>query len=235
VTKSPTKKNGVLALIPARGGSKGIYRKNIKLLGGRPLIDWSIRAAKESSCIDRLIVSTDDLEIAEVAEKCGAEVPFLRPAELATDETPGIAPVLHALQYFPDYEWVLLLQPTSPFRKREDIDGIFRFCKERSASSAVSVCEVSKHPYLMYKIDDSMRIHPFIPDRPDIPRRQDFPLVHAINGALYLVRTNWFLLRETLVDSETLGYEMPTERSLDLDTLFDWKIAEGLLEVNAYD
>ena len=136
----------VLAIISARGGSKGIPRKNIKPLAGKPLISWTIDVAKQATCIDRLVVSTDDEEIASVARDLGVDVPFMRPAELAADETPGMAPVLHAISQLPDYEWVLLLQPTSPLRSAEDIDGIWQFCQEQGAPSAVSVCEVVKLP-----------------------------------------------------------------------------------------
>ena len=99
----------LLALIPARGGSKGILRKNIKTLFDKPLINWTINAAKQAKCIDRIIVSTDDLEIAEIAKKCGADVPFLRPSELATDETPGIEPALHAIEKVPGFDWLILI------------------------------------------------------------------------------------------------------------------------------
>ena len=129
----------LLALIPARGGSKGILRKNIKTLFDKPLINWTINAAKQAKCIDRIIVSTDDLEIAEIAKKCGADVPFLRPSELAKDETPGIEPALHAIEKVPGFDWLILLQPTSPLRTASDIDGIFNFCQKNLASSAVSV------------------------------------------------------------------------------------------------
>ena len=112
-----------LALIPARGGSKGIPRKNIRLIAGKPLIAWTIEAALRSSLLDAVMVTTDDPEIAEVASRAGAQVPFLRPAALAQDDTPGIAPVLHALDMLPGYDAVLLLQPTSPLRNTADIDA----------------------------------------------------------------------------------------------------------------
>lgn len=139
----------LVALIPARGGSKGIPRKNIKPLAGKPLIGWTIDAAKQAACVHRLIVSTEDEAIASVARSFGAEVPFMRPVELTADDTPGIAPVLHALEQLPDVDRLLLLQPTSPLRSVADIEGIVEFCLARGAPSAVSVCEASKHPYWM--------------------------------------------------------------------------------------
>jgi CMP-N,N'-diacetyllegionaminic acid synthase len=126
----------LLALIPARGGSKGIPRKNIKPLCGKPLIGWSIDAAKKSVFIDQVFVSTEDEEVAAIASDLGAGVPFMRPKELAADDTPGIAPVMHAIDNLPEFDWVLLLQPTSPLRTAEDIDGIVRFCIENDAPSA---------------------------------------------------------------------------------------------------
>jgi len=220
----------VLAIIPARGGSKGIPRKNIKPLMAKPLIDWSIEAAKQSSCIDRIIVSTEDKEIASVACELGVDVPFMRPDELAADDTPGVAPVLHAISQLPNYDWILLLQPTSPLRIAEDIDGIWQFCLERDAPSAVSVCEVGKHPYWIYQRDASQRLQPFIKGRPDVTRRQDLPPAYSLNGALYLARTDWLLEQQDFIGPETRGYIMPPERSVDLDTPQDWRWVEFLIE-----
>ena len=220
----------VLALISARGGSKGIPRKNIKPLMRKPLIGWSIDAAKRASFIDRIVVSTDDDEIASIARELGADVPFMRPKELAADDTPGIAPVLHAISQLPHYDWVLLLQPTSPLRSAEDIDGIWQFCRDRGAPSAVSICEVGEHPYLMYQRDADQRLEPFITGRPDVTRRQDLPPVYALNGALYLARTDWLLEQRDFMGPNTLGYIMPPERSVDVDTLQDWRWVEFLIE-----
>ncbi|MDB9891139.1 acylneuraminate cytidylyltransferase family protein [Alphaproteobacteria bacterium] len=220
----------LLVIIPARGGSKGIPRKNIKPLAGRPLIGWSIDTAKQASCVDRTIVSTEDEEIASVARELGADVPFMRPAELAADDAPGMAPVLHAISQLTDFDWVLLLQPTSPLRSAEDIDGIWQFCQERGSPSAVSVCEVGKHPYLMYQCNAAQRLEPFIKGRPDLTRRQDLPPAYVLNGALYLARTEWLLERKDFIGPETLGYIMPPERSVDLDTQQDWRWVEFLIE-----
>lgn len=220
----------VLAVIPARGGSKGIPRKNIKILGGKPLIAWTIEAALKASSINRLIVSTEDEEIAAVAKQFGAEVPFLRPLALAQDDTPGIAPVLHAIEQLRDYDWVLLLQPTSPLRSVEDIEGIIRFCRDEAAPSAVSVTQVSKHPFWMYQRDDQNRLQPLIPNRPEITRRQDLPSVYVLNGAMYLARTDWLIQNQGFIGPETLGYPIPEVRSVDLDTPQDWRWVEFLIE-----
>lgn len=220
----------VLAVIPARGGSKGIPRKNIKPLAGKPLIAWTIEAALKAQGIDRVIVSTEDKEIGSVAKQFGAEVPFMRPLALAQDDTPGIAPVLHAIEQLRDYDWVLLLQPTSPLRSVEDIEGIIRFCRDEAAPSAVSVTQVSKHPFWMYQRDDQNRLQPLIPNRPEITRRQEFPSVYVLNGAMYLARTDWLIQNQGFIGSETLGYSIPEERSVDLDTPQDWCWVEFLIE-----
>lgn len=221
-------KQSLLAVIPARGGSKGIPRKNIKPLAGKPLIAWTIEAAKKAASIDRIIVSSEDEEIASVAKQFDADVPFLRPAKLAQDDTPGFSTALHAIEQLPDYDWLLLLQPTSPFRTAEDIDGIWRFCQSLEAPSAVSICEADKHPYWMYQRNGDQQIHPLIKNRPDITCRQDLPQVFALNGALYLAKTDWLLKQGGFVGQETVGYVMPKIRSVDLDTPLDWEWAEHL-------
>jgi CMP-N,N'-diacetyllegionaminic acid synthase len=220
----------VLAVIPARGGSKGIHRKNIKLLGGKPLIQWTIDEAKRSKHLDRIVVSTEDPEIARISSDLGADVPFVRPANLATDGTPGLAPVLHALEELPEYEWVMLLQPTSPLRITEDIDSVFELCQARGAPAAVSLSEVSEHPYWTYRMGSEGHMESFVVNRPAILRRQDLPPAYCLNGAIYLARTDWLRERESFVTPETLGYVMPPERSIDLDSSLDWQWLEFLLE-----
>ena len=143
----------VLALIPARGGSKGLPRKNVLLLGGRPLLAWSILAARGSAHVDRIVVSSEDREIIETAREWGAEVPFVRPAELARDETSGMDVVLHALdQAGQGFDYVVLVQPTSPLRTPQDIDACLERCLETGAPACVSVCEPAKSPHWMYTL-----------------------------------------------------------------------------------
>lgn len=217
-----------LALIPARGGSKGIPRKNIKLLAGKPLIAWTIEAALRSRRLDDVVVSTEDEEIAEVARTWGARVPFLRPGEMARDDTPGLDPVMHAIEQLPDYGAVLLLQPTSPLRTTEDIDGCIDRALGLEAASVVSVSEPEKHPYWMFRVGVDQRLQPLV-DVPLVARRQDLPSVYALNGALYYARIDWLRLHRTLVSTETVAYVMPPERSVDVDTLLDWQLVEILL------
>lgn len=223
------KKPKIFALIPARGGSKGIPRKNIKSIAGKPLIGWTIEAALRSQLLDEVIVSTEDEEIAAVARQWGAQVPFLRPAELAQDDTPGMAPVLHALEQLPEFDAVLLLQPTSPLRTTQDIDACISLAHTLQASAAVSVCEPEKHPYWMYRLSDDQRLRTLI-DAPNVSCRQDLPPVYGLNGALYYACADWLKQHRTFVTDETVAYLMSRERSVDLDTLFDWKLAELLLK-----
>jgi len=220
----------ILALIPARGGSKEILRKNIKLLHGKPLINWTIETASKTKYIDKLIVSTDDLEISEIAKKAGAEVPFMRPEQISKDDTPGIEPALHAIKQMPDFDWLLLLQPTSPLRTVEDIEGIINFCRNNNSSSAVSICKVNKHPYWMYHRDKNFKLKPFIEDRPKFSGRQGFSPLYITNGALYFAKVDWLLKNKSFIGAETLAFEMPIDRSIDLDSLYDWDIAEQELK-----
>ena len=220
----------VLAVIPARGGSKGIPRKNIKPLAGKPLIAWTIESVLQARGMGRVIVSTEDEEIAAVARQYGAAVPFMRPLALALDDTPGIAPVLHAIEQLPSFEWVLLLQPTSPLRSVDDIEGITQFCLDQDAPSAVSITEVSEHPFWMYQQDGRNRLQPLIPNRPEVTRRQDLPSAYSLNGAMYLARKDWLIDNQGFIGPETLGYVMPKERSVDLDSPIDWQWVEYLIE-----
>lgn len=217
----------VLAIIPARGGSKGVQHKNIRHVAGKPLIAWTIEEAKKSRFIDRVIVSTDDPSIADVALQWGAEVPFLRPAEFARDDSPGIAPVLHAIETLQQqYDLVVLLQPTSPLRTVEDIDGCIGHLQEYRAKSCVSVVEPDKSPYWMYRFTAEKRLEPLFETAFD--RRQDLPETYALNGAVYVAECGWLMKTKSFMSKETSGYIMPKERSLDIDSELDIKICNYL-------
>lgn len=220
----------VLAVIPARGGSKGVPRKNIKPLGSKPLVAWTIDEAKKSAYIDRLIVSTDDEEIAEVAMKYGCEVPYMRPAELAQDDTSGLAPVLHALKMISGYDYVVLLQPTSPLRTVGDIDGSIEKCIDLVANACVTVTLSDKPPYWMYQFHAEDRLKPVIELNQQIIRRQDAPDVYVLNGAVYVAQIDWFLQQQTFLSEETIGYVMPKNRSHDIDTHLDFLLVEEVLK-----
>jgi len=225
----------ILAIIPARGGSKGIPRKNIKLLAGKPLIAWTIEEAKKSKYIDRLILSSEDDEIIRVAKEWGCEVPFIRPEELAQDNTPGVEPVIHAINILNEkYDYVCLLQPTSPLRKDEDIDGCIEKCIINKSESCVSITEVNNHPYWMYEIEDDKLISLY--NDKNILRRQDLPKVYTLNGAIYFSKISNLMKIRKFVDNKTIGFKMNVESSIDIDTKLDFNIAELLLnEMNNYD
>lgn len=221
----------VLGIIPARGGSKGLPRKNILPLAGKPLIAWTIEAGLASRYIDRLIVSTDDEEIARVARTWGAEVPFMRPAELAQDHTGTIEVVRHVLRLLPGYDVVVVLQPTSPLRRAEDIDGCLEMMVKRRADTCVSLTESACVPEWMYRFDEHGRLRPVLDHGTKVIRRQDSGKTYILNGAVYAGLRQAFLARETLVDREdTVGYVMPRECSIDVDELLDLKICEWLIQ-----
>lgn len=218
-----------IALIPARGGSKGIPRKNIKMIHSKPLIYWSIKAALKSKYIDRVIVSTDDEEIAEIAKSYSAEVPFMRPKELASDESPGIDPVIHALEMLPFVEDLLLLQPTSPLRQTFHIDEIFQLRENFKSDSAVSISPAKKHLDLFFKMNSKNIITPISNNFKALPR-QKYPPLYTINGSLYLSSRNSILKNKSLFSPFTVGYIMSERYAVDIDTELDWEIAEFLMK-----
>lgn len=221
----------VLAVIPARGGSKGVPRKNIRELAGKPLIAWTIEEAKKSKYIDRIIASSEDEEIIKVAVKWGADVPFVRPLHLAQDDTPGIEPVLHAVQAVQGYDYIVLLQPTSPLRIVEDIDGCIEQCVRVKAPSCISVVESEKSPYWMYKIGENEVLAPLFPNEHSIPNRQQLPKVYSLNGAVYVASIPWLVENKDWIGGEgTVGYSMPQGRSLDIDSVDDFSICDMMLQ-----
>ncbi|MFH2135435.1 MAG: acylneuraminate cytidylyltransferase family protein [Pseudomonadota bacterium] len=220
----------VLAIIPARGGSKGVPRKNIREVAGSPLIAWTIEEAKKSKYIDRLILSSDDEEIIEIAKSLGCEVPFVRPSELAQDETPGIAPVLHAIDNLLGYEIVVLLQATSPLRSVADIDGCLEFCIAKDVNACVSVTHAEESPYWMYTVGAEGSLHPLLATDQQITRRQDLPQAYVLNGAVYVAHCDWLRKNKSFMAEETAGFVMPQERSLDIDTEMDLEYFKLLKE-----
>lgn len=218
-----------LALIPARGGSKGIPRKNIKLFCGKPLLQWSIEVALSAPYVDRVVVSTDDPEIADVARACGAEVPFLRPPDLATDAAPGILSVLHALEQLPEVTDVLLLQPTSPLRQLEDLQAIVNLRHDAARPAAVSLSASVKHPAWMFGLSQEQQLLSILP-KFDASCRQKLPPVYSLNGALYLASRAFLERERSFITTETVGYVMPPERSVDIDSMLDWQWGEFLMQ-----
>lgn len=219
----------VLALIPARSGSKGLPGKNVREFHGRPLLHWTIAAVRESGVAERVIVSTDDAAMAEIARAGGAEIPFLRSPELARDETPMLDVALDVLAKLEaegfTADALLLLQPTSPLRSTKDVQAAAALLGD--ADAVVSVAPVKQHPHWLQRIDDEGRLQPYQPTV-ETARRQDLPPVFMLNGAIYFVRTEALRRERTFRPGNTRAYVMPPERSVDIDTEMDWRLAELL-------
>lgn len=225
----------VLAVIPARGGSKGLPGKNGREICGRPLIAWSIEQAKHCDDIHRIVVSTDDEQLAKFALEYGAEVPFMRPVELASDTTSTIDVIFHALDWFKEYEnyrpeYILLLQPTSPLRSEKDIEGAMQVLVAKNARAVVSVCESDHHPWWSNTLPANRNMKDFL--RPEIlnKRRQDLPNFYRLNGAIYLAEIDYLFKYNGFFGPETFAYEMPKERSIDIDSAMDFKLASLFIE-----
>lgn len=226
----------VLAVIPARGGSKGIPRKNLAVVDGQPLIAHTIRTAKSCSGLTRVIVSTDDDEISAVARQHGAEVPFVRPRKLSTDQAKSADVVLHALNTIEQeegrrYDVICLLEPTSPLRTTADVSGALDMLASSGTDAVVSVYRVeAPHPIKTLEITGN-RLAPFMPNRwkPNLTR-QELPAVYAVNGAVYCVRRDAFVTSGSFWGASAAPYVMPEERSVNIDTLVDLTLAEVLLK-----
>lgn len=225
----------VLGVIPARGGSKGIPRKNLFQLYGRPLIGYTIAAAQESRLLSRFVVSTEDSEILSVARQCGAEAPFVRPLSLAEDTSRSVDVIQHALMTVEElesnkYDMVVMLQPTAPLRRASDIDAAIELLKGSNADAVVTVTKVEEpHPIKMLRIENNY-LQPFVPDRwHEANRRQELESVYAPNGAVYCVRRDVLLEKRTLWGAKTLPYVMPLERSINIDHPLDLIMAEAVL------
>lgn len=218
----------VLGLITARGGSKGIPRKNVKDLAGKPLIQWTIEPAQESKFIDRLIVSSDSAEILMLSNNLGCET-LPRPEHLARDETSSIDTILHAVdQVSPSYDYLILLQPTSPFRTTSDIDGILQKAVGSDCNVMVSVCRLKTHPMFIYEIIEG-KLRSFQPQRTQL-RRQDTPPVYAHNGALYVAKIPVLISEKTFNLPDTEPYITEGRINLDIDTTDDWEYAKFLMK-----
>ncbi len=225
----------MLAIIPARGGSKGLPGKNIKVLAGKPLIAHTIQAAKKSANVERVIVTTDDSKIAEIARQYGAETPFLRPADLAQDSS-GMLPVIrHAIEWLSknegyEPEYVLLIQPTSPFVQTSQIDELFNIMRQKKADSGITTIELPRpfHPYHVRHMTDDGYLE-F--DNPDLhykhPTRQSDPKRYAF-GSIYWFKRGLFLAENKIEVGKRVGLAIDPATAHDINDLFDWEIAEVL-------
>jgi CMP-N-acetylneuraminic acid synthetase len=228
--------NKVLAVIPARGGSKGVPRKNIRPICGRPLISYTIEHARAAQHLfHRVIVSTDDDEIASVARQYGAEVPFLRPADLARDESPVIPMLQHAVNSIEEQDgvkmdWICLLQPTEPFRTATDLEQCLQLGFAGGCDSVISVVRVfATHPILMKRIEGD-RLQPFCLEEREGTRRQEYePPAYMRNGSIYLTRRDVLMEQNSIWGRTIRPYVMPLERSVSIDTELDLKLAEIMM------
>ena len=228
------KKKRVLGVITARGGSKGLPGKNTKLLGGKPLVAWTIQAAQKSKHIDDLIISTDDAEIARISAEWGGSVPFMRPSELALDATPHLPVMQHAVTEMERrtavmYDYAVILQPTSPFRKPEYIDETFETLMREGADSAVTVYEIdgSDHPMKIKKIEGS-RLLAYTLEEPEGARRQDLPRAYKRSSDVYAMTRACLMEKGQLYGDHVAAHVVPSRWVIDIDDELDWLVAEEL-------
>lgn len=228
----------ILGIIPARSGSKGIPGKNIRLLDGKPLIYYAAEAAHKSGLVDHLILTTDSEEIAEAGRNLGIEVPFLRPKELAQDETPMIPVLEHAVGFIEAQGWqpdiILLLQPTAPLRQADHIQKAVRLLVDTKCDSVVSVVEVPRHyvPDFVLKIEDG-KLRPFL-DAPLVTRRQDARPAYSRDGTIYAFWRDLFFAKQSIYGDDCRPLIIPDTQSCNLDTMEDWHMAEKkLLELKS--
>lgn len=225
----------ILGVIPARGGSKGVHRKNIALLEGKPLIEYTIQAAQQAKLLTDFVVSTEDHEIAQVSKMLGAPVPFLRPKELSDDKSLSYPVLRHALDYMEDlhgsaYDGVMLLQPTTPLRSSRDIDACITALFSSDADSIVSVTSVGAfHPLRMKLMKDGYLVNLLGPGSENLQPRQELPPVFIRNGAVYLSRRAVVVEEGSMVGSKCLPYLMPSETSVNIDQELDLVVATQLL------
>jgi len=232
-----------LTVITARGGSKGVPRKNIRPVCGKPLIAYSIETALEiRNRLYRIIVSTDDAEIAEISRQYGAEVPFVRPPELAADTTPTLPVLQHAVRFVEQQDkvrldWVLLLQPTSPLRMKEDILAALELAQLGDCDSVISVVQAPKHPLFMKRIENDQLISfsDVLVEKEGTRRQAVQPPAYIRNGAIYLTRRDVLMERNSIWGGFIRPYIMPPERSVDVDSELDLKLVELMLQSSVND
>jgi CMP-N-acetylneuraminic acid synthetase len=226
----------VIGVIPARGGSKGVPRKNIRLLAGKPLLAYTAEAALASRRLSRVILSTDDEEIARIGRELGLETPFLRPATLARDETPMLPVVQHAVRFIEEsgerFDAVCLLQPTNPLRTAGDIDACIRLLDDRRCDAVVTMLAVPAefNPHWVYFPDDEGWLRLSTGEPAPIPRRQELPPAFHREGSVYVTRRDVLMEQNSFYGSRLLGYAMDADRSVNIDDHEDWERAEKLIK-----
>jgi len=218
-----------LAIIPARKGSKGLPGKNVRELAGKPLIEWTIEAALLSSKVTEVVITTDDSDIFEMSAKFPSVRFVRRPANLASDSASSIDVVCHVLSNFDGFDCFILLQPTSPLRSADDIDKAFELMLAAKSSSCVGIKQVTESPWWMYERSESLTLSPIISGKNKPARRQDLPPAYAPNGSIYISTITEFLYSRAFITAQTIGYEMPQSRSVDIDDLDDFNRCEQLM------
>ena len=227
----------IIAVIPARGGSKRIPNKNIIPLAGKPLIVWTIEAALQSKCFDEVMVSTDDLKIARIAEDAGANVPYIRPKYLAKDTSKTYDVLKYTLNYYQkkfgkNYKYLTVLQPTSPLRASKDIKNVLKLIRQKKADAIISVCQVEQSSVLSNYLPDNLSMKKFIDKKYIGARSQSLPVSYKINGSIFIYKVDKLLKIGTspFFNSKTYAYIMPQERSIDIDTQIDFELAQLLIK-----
>ncbi len=225
----------VLGVIPARGGSKGIPGKNIKLLAGKPLLQYTADAASAARRLTHVMLTTDDERIAQVGRACGVDVPFLRPAELSADDTPTLPVVQHAVKWYEaqgtTFDAVCLLQPTTPFRRQEDIDSCIKLLDDTGADAVVTILPVPAdyNPHWVYfRVGSELRLS--TGEAAPLPRRQDLPPAFHREGSVYVTRRDVLMERNSLYGTRVVGFEIKDRPSVNLDLPEDWIEAERLVQ-----
>jgi CMP-N,N'-diacetyllegionaminic acid synthase len=226
----------ILAIIPARGGSKGVPRKNIKVLGNQPLIAYSIESAKQSKLISHVMVSTEDAEIAEVAKKYNCAVPFMRPLELSQDNTPTIEVVQHVIKAYEKqnefFDAILILQATCPFRTENEIDESIEIFIKQNTDSLISVREVPDHynPHWVFETYENGNLKIATGETKIIPRRQELPKAFVRDGSIYITKTSVIKEQNSLFGN-SIAYRLNTNsKHINIDTTSDWEAAEKLIK-----
>ena len=234
-------KNGgatMLAIIAARSGSKGLPDKNIRPLMGRPLLEWPISAALTAQSVTKVVVSTDSEHYADIAQQAGACVPFIRPSSLSGDSTASADVVLHAIEYLEgsgeSFDYVVLLEPTSPLTEGHDIDSAYArlVADTRGAKSIVGIAELNTHhpAYAIRTSAEGLLRPAYSENFANLPRRQDIPQLHFLDGSLYISEVEAFKSCKTFYTDKTLGYEMDASKSMEIDSIVDFVCVEALMQ-----
>jgi CMP-N,N'-diacetyllegionaminic acid synthase len=220
----------VMAVIPARGGSRALPRKNIMPLAGKPMIAWTIEEAKKSKYIDKLIVSSEDHEIINISKHYGCEVPYIRPIDLSKDNVPAVQAILHALSIFNNFDYVVMLQPSSPLRIVDDIDSALEQMRKNDNLSLVSVTRVIQHPNWMFTISSEGFLRNINNEEEIAAQRQEQHAVYLLNGAIQIAKTHFLMKNKKFFFNETAAFIMPPERSFEIDTELDFVLVESLMK-----